>query len=418
MSRRSSPTTTVSWCPDSTDLPFIVPEQKPLTKRNLWNFLAVAVIAIAWSSCDDSSNVGGGLIADRNIVTTDTFVVPTIDKLSLNPYTGEPTHLSTGSYNDPWFGPIKAEAFLIPNLVPKGLVDTLSDSTRVVLNIRTSSFYGDTINATRFGIYGVRGNWRPSTFRANTQPATDTQPFATFEVTRDSLVQVEMPQTWLEEYKQFVYSDAANPDSAYVRNYFGLAIKPLSEGKIISMLKDSVQMTIYNPRDTNIVYVRASAHNFERSAPASFPSGVHVSSNMENLPSITIRLDLAKLSGSNITRAVLQIQEDETYLAATLPQGHVRPRSLTLNAYSPNGLLAPEDVIVLVPSITFIRQDNNIYQAVVTNLIRSMLLAGESERTYYLSAQPRSGIFHNTMMDKGLLRQPRLLLTIVKREGL
>lgn len=408
----------MSWCPDSTDLSFIVPEQKPLTKRSLWNVLAVAVIAIAWTSCDDSSNVGGGLIPDRNIVTTDTFMVPTTDGLALNPYTGEPTHLSTGSYNDPWFGPIKAEAFLIPNLVPRGLVDTLSDSTRVVLNMRPSSFYGDTLNATTFGIYGVRDNWRPSTFRANTQLVTDVQPFATFEVTRDSLIQVEMPQSWLEEYKTFVYSDAPNPDSAYVRSYFGLAIKPISEGKVFSMLKDSVQMTIYNPRDTNIVYVRASAHNFDRTAPASFASGVHVSSNMENLPSITLRLDLDKLSGSNVTRAVIQIREDETYLASALPQGHVRPRSLTLNAYNPNGLLAPEDIIVLVPSITFIRQSDDVYQAVVTNLVRTMLLAGESERTFYLSAQPRSGIFHNTMMDKGMLRQPRLLLTIVKREGL
>jgi hypothetical protein len=237
-------------------------------------------------------------------------------------------------------------------------------------------------------------------------------------VTRDSLIQVEMPQTWLDEYKEFVYSTASNIDSAYVRNYFGLAIKPISEGKIISMLTDSVQMTFYNPRDTNIVYVRASAHNFTRTQPASFASGVHVSSNLENLPSITLKLDLDKLSGANISRAVLRIQEDETFLSATLPEGHVRPQSLTLNAYNPNGLLTPDDIIVLAPSITFIRQTDNSYQAVVTNLVRTMLLSGESERTYYLAVQPRSGIFHNTMLDKSLLRQPRLLLTLVKREGL
>jgi hypothetical protein len=387
-------------------------------KRNLWNIILVAAITIAWTSCDDSSNVGGGLIPDRNVVTTDTFIVSTTERLSVNAYTGDLNHLSAGSYNDPWFGPITAETYFLPSLLLKGLVDTLGDSTRVILNLRTSSFYGDTLNATQFGVYGVRNLWRPSTFRASTKPMTDAQPFATFSVTRDSVIRVEMPRTWLKEYKEFVYSKAPNIDSAYVRNYFGLAIKPISGGKIISVLTDSVKMTFYNPKDTNIVYVRASAHNFVRTKPASLPSGVQVSSNLENLPSITIRLDLNKLSGSNISRAVLQIQEDETFVAAGLPEGHVRPRSITLNAYNPNGLLSPDDIIVLAPSITFIRQADNSYQAVVTNLIRSMLLAGESERTYYLSIQPRSGIFHNTMLDKGQLRQPRLLLTLVKREGL
>jgi len=387
-------------------------------KRNLWNVLLVAAITIAWTSCDDSSNVGGGLIPDRNVVTTDTFVVPTTERLAVNAYTGDLTHLSTGSYNDPWFGPITAETYFIPSLLLKGLVDTLSDSTRVVLNLRTSSFYGDTVSTTQFGVYGVRSIWRPSTFRASTKPVTDALPFATFNVTRDSLIQVVMPQTWLREYKEFVYSTASNIDSAYVRNYFGLAIKPISGGKIISVLKDSVQMTFFNPRDTSIVYVRASAHNFTRTQPASFASGVQISSNLENLPSITVRLDLNRLSGSNISRAVLQIQEDETFLAAGLPEGHVRPQSITLNAYNPNGLLTPDDIIVLSPSITFIRQADNTYQAVVTNLIRTMLLAGETERTYYLAIQPRSGIFHNTMLDKGQFRQPRLLLTLVKREGL
>ncbi len=387
-------------------------------KRNLWNVLAVAIMAVVWTSCDDSSNVGGGLIPDRNVVTTDTFTVPTTERLALDAYTGDLTHLSTGSYNDPWFGPITSETYFLPSLLLSGLVDTLSDSTRVILNLRTSSFYGDTVNASQFGIYGVRSPWRPSTFRASTKPSTDTQPLTTFEVTRDSLIQVEMPKTWLEEYKGFVYGAESNRDSAYVRNYYGLAIKPLSGGKIISLLADSVQMTLYNPRDTNIVYERASAHNFSRTKPASFASGVHISSNLENLPSITIRLDLPKLSGSNISRAVLQIQEDETFLSTALPQGHVRPQSLTLNAYNPNGLLTPDDIIVLAPSITFIRQNDNSYQAVVTNLIRTMLLSGESERTYYLSVQPRSGIFHNMMLDKSLLRQPKLLLTLVKREGL
>jgi len=387
-------------------------------KRNLWNIILVAVITIAWTSCDDSSSVGGGLIPDRNVVTTDTFVVPTTERLSVNPYTGDLTHLSTGSYNDPWFGPITAETYFLPSLLLKGLVDTLGDSTRVILNLRTSSFYGDTVNAAQFGIYGVRNVWRPSTFRASTKPTTDAQPFVTFSVTRDTVIKVEMPRKWLNEYKEFVYSSASNIDSAYVRNYFGLAIKPIGTGKVISVLTDSIKMTFFNPRDTSTVFVRASAHNFVRTQPATFASGVQISSNLENLPSITVKLDLNKLSGSNISRAVLQIQEDETFLAAGLPDGHVRPQSITLNAYNPNGLLAPDDIIVLAPSITFIRQADNSYQAVVTNLIRTMLLAGEAERTFYLSIQPRSGIFHNTMLDKRQFRQPRLLLTLVKREGL
>lgn len=393
-------------------------EPNSLIKRNLWNIFLVAAITIAWASCDDSSSVGGGLIPDRNVVMTDTFVVPTTGMLDVIPFTGDLNHLSTGYYNDPWFGPITAETYFLPSLLLKGLVDTLGDSTRVILNLRTSSFYGDTVNAAQFGVYGVRNLWRPSTFRASTKPTTDAQPFATFNVRHDSLIQVEMPLKWLNEYKEFVYSKASNIDSAYVRNYFGLAIKPIGSGKIISVLTDSVQITFYNPKDTSIVYVRASAYNFVRTKPTTVRSGIQISSNLENLPNITVKLDLNKLSGSNISRAVLQIQEDEIFVAAGLPEGHVRPQSFTLNAYNPTGLIKPEDIIVLAPSITFFRQDNNTYQAVVTNLIRTMLLAGESERTFNLSIQPRSGILHNTMLDKGQFRQPRLLLTLVKREGL
>lgn len=418
MYRNNLPTITATSHSDSTDPHSIVPEQISMMKRKPWPVLMVCAVSLFWASCDQTSNIGGGLIPDRNVVKADTIPIPPLSNQTIDAYTGDLTHLSSGAYNDPFFGPISAESYLIPSLLGRGLVDTLNEDTRATFRMRISSFYGDTLQPARFGVYGVRSYWRPSTFRASTVVNVDAEPFVTFEVTNDSIVTVDLPQTWLNEYKTFVYNTAEVPDSIYIRNYFGLSIRPMESGKIFSAIKDSISITFFNPTDTNLVAVRASAYSYTRQALPITTGGVHISSNQENLPTFKLQVDVDRLAGVNISRAVIRLDEDELFKQAQLPEGHVRPSSIVVNAYNPQSLLNPDDIIILIPSLTFIQQDDGSYQANVTNLVRQMLVSRESERTYLLSIQPRSGILHNTMIDQSQLRRPKLLLTIVTREGL
>lgn len=379
----------------------------------------LCALPILWTSCDQTTSIGGSIIPDRNIVLSDTLTVPTLQLSprgidSLNTYTGDLPFMSTGSYNDPWFGPITAQSYILPSLLLSGLVDTIDEKTVAKLRIVPSNIYGDTLSTTRFGLYRVTNRWRPSEFRAKTRVNTEAMPFVTFEMSRDTAVTITLPSTWLNEYKEFVYSKATNKDSAYVRNYFGFAIKPIDEGKIFSLLKDSIKINFFNPKDTNTVFVRASAYNFNRQVASRPTGGFQVSSNLENLPSFVLKLNLEDLKEVNISRAVIRLETNNDPIQA-LPAGHKRPESLVLSAYSPAGLLDPNDIIVVTPSITFVRQTDNSYQANVTNLVRQMIVSGESEKKYYLAIQPRSGIMHNLLISNTPPTQPRLILSVVKR---
>lgn len=396
-----------------------MPDQNITTKRIRWQILLLCAIPILWTSCDQVTSVGGSIIPDRTIIASDTLIVPNLEpsvrgKDSLNAYTGDLAFVSAGSYNDPWYGSITANSYILPNLLLSGLVDTLDEKTIATLRLVPTTIYGDTLSTARFGLYRVTQRWRPSEFRAKTKVAVEATPFMTFEMSADTAVTITLPSKWLNEYKEFVYSKATNKDSAYVRNYFGFAIKSLDEGKIFSFPKDSIKINFYNPKDTNTVFVRASAYNFSRQATSKSSGGFQVSSNQENLPSFFLKLDLNKLKDVNISRAVIRLEEI-TDLEPPLPAGHKRPNSLVLSAYSPAGLLDPNDIIVLTPAITFIRQVDNSYQANVTNLVRQMIVSGESEKRYYLAVQPRSGIMHNVMINNTYPKQPRLILSVVKR---
>lgn len=396
-----------------------MPDLNITKKRIRWQILLLCAIPFLWTSCDQTTSVGGSIVPDRNIIASDTLIVPSLEpstrgKDSLNAYTGDLVFLSAGSYNDPWFGPITANSYILPSLLLSGLVDTIDEKTIATLRLVPTTIYGDTISTARFGLYRVTQRWRPSEFRAKTKVNVEATPFATFEMSTDTAVTVTLPSAWLNEYKEFVYSKSTNKDSAYVRNYYGFAIKSLDEGKVFSFPKDSIKINFYNPKDTNTVFVRASAYNFTRQASSKPSTGFQVSSNQENLPSFILKLDLNKLKDVNISRAVIRLEEIVDLVPA-LPPGHKRPNSLVLSAYSPAGLLDPNDIIVLTPAITFIRQTDNSYQANVTNLVRQMIVSGESEKRYYLAIQPRSGIMHNLMISNTYPKQPRLILSVVKR---
>jgi hypothetical protein len=381
-------------------------------------FLFFLTCSVIFLSCEEPGNVGEQLVYDRNQVTSDTFSVPPMQSVQFDPYTGDLNFISAGSYNDPFFGNIDVAGFFIPSLLQSTLVDTLDDASRAVLRIPIYDYYGDTLSTAKFGVYAVRSLWRPSKFRASTQPVLDQVPLATFDVSNDTLLKVTLSSKWLEEYKKYVYSDAANKDSAYIQSYYGLAIKSIVPGKVFSVNRDSLKIFFYNAKDTSSVSVRSTAYNYHRVRKNTGSTSVQLSSNQENLPSFTIQIDLNRLKNTNVTRAMLRFEEDETFIKNSLPKNHVRPQSLTFNAYNPNGLLKPEDIIVLSPAITFVVQTDGSYQANVTGLIRQMIASNQNQKTYYLSIQPRSGLLHNTMIDQGNSRKPKLILSVVRREGL
>jgi hypothetical protein len=387
-------------------------------KLRIYAFLLFLTSSVMFLSCEESGNVGEQLVIDRNQVTSDTFFIPPMQSVQYDPYTGDLNFISAGSYNDQYVGNIDVAGFFIPSLLQSTLIDTLNEKSRAFLRFRVYDYYGDTLGTAKFGVYGVRSLWRPSKFRASSVPVLDQTPLATFDVSNDTLVNVALSAKWLEEYKKYVYSDAANKDSAYIQSYYGLAIKPILPGKIFSVNRDSLKIFFYNEKDTSSVSVRSTAYNFKRVRKNNSSSSVQISSNQENLPSFTIQIDLNKLKNTNITRAMLRFEEEEGFLKNSLPKNHIRPQSLTLNAYNPNGLLKPEDIIVLSPAITFVVQTDGSYQANVTGLIRQMIASNQNQKTYYLSVQPRSGLLHNTMIDQGNLRKPKLILSVVRRDGL
>ncbi len=406
-------------------------------------FLILITALFTLQSCQDSGFVGASFLDQGADIKVDTIAVDSFEFENLKGFTGNLANFTAGAYNDQLFGEIRAEAFVAPGLVTD--VEFFDDSFDFYLRFIVSGVSGDTLGTAEFEVEYIDERWRSSQMDVNSQLAS-TPPSVpvTFSVAHtDSLVEVQLPQEWVQKYVDIDIS--ADRETRLLNEEFGFKIKPVSGDMLVTFRGGSNQsrIVIKDPgfellengddngngngngngeEEEDDVYVnipfRAWAYNVQNNAPSDINDNLIPVFNTFN-KALKLDINFEDYKDLIITRAELVLYRDTLLLQNTLPDGHIRP-DVTRLAFYQLDEFDTEFLLINVPNFTpEIRSTADFsYRISLTETIRRLSLGGTFRGSFYVLSQSNNGFIFPEALNHPSHpeRAPKLIITHAKPE--
>lgn len=386
--------------------------------------LGITLMALTiLSGCEDPGVVGNAIVGEQNNLTFDTLQVSDVKTISQSTYSGNLPYLSAGAYNDQLFGDIRTIAALRPAITHVG--DTLTTEAEAILSlsIDTTQTYGDTLGTQTFDLVEVGSAWRGNTFKYDSEfQLTNNTIASNIQLGLDDSVTVSLPSSWVQQYRDFYYRPSGERDSVYVRQYYGFALVPQNQSKIVAIQPSASKILLKNPSDTTYKQqsIKDYAFSLERSNVPQMEEGTTpVYSTFEQFIDFDFPFNEDTLGSQNLSRVELAWYVDQEKLDNTLPANHVRPPISGVAIY----VKQPESIAAgffnMSPSFSSnVTTDDNTYRYNYTPLVNTMLYSDTPDYRYYLVPQSNNGVIHSTLLynQAGGTKQPKFLITSVKAE--
>jgi hypothetical protein len=372
-------------------------------------YISLLALLFIFNGCEDPGSVGSEYV-DRPELQYDTLSIDNTQLLNYAGYSGRLSFVPMGSYSDPLFGELTANALFKPLLAP-----AVSDSIELgdfsmQLQIRLDSLqtYGDTLSSSSFTLYEVTQPWRGRALRLDENLQYDTNPVGTFTIGPEaSAATVEnLSDTWVDKYKCYYTNcnDLAQIDSVYNYEFGGLiAVPDDGSSKIEFGLASESQFIFISEAETDTVDVplRDWGYTLERGEQNLPQNTFALHSTLEGMTQITMPLQALKdgTTSRNILRADVVFHEAENDLLNSLPANHQRLRVNGLNL----GLVATEDPVYEYQfgTISFFGTMNEeiaAYEINVTNYINNVLFGDESREELVLGIGSATGALRSTVI--------------------
>lgn len=401
---------------------------KRLLKSNL-NRLLVLLLFVILAGCNENPGVvGNSFIEESANVYSDTLVVDDVRSTSTIPdFTGDLNHYSAGIYTDPLFGEIEAIGMIRPSISRGYNIDTLGEGADAKLQmvVNQNKIYGDTTSTTRFQLRRIRNIWRPGSWERDSLPDVETNVVAEFEVTRQDTLELDLPQSWLEEYKSYFNSTNASRDSTYKYNNNGLAVVSTDDSKIVPFNRSGTRLMLKNEADTTYqrLPLEASAFGFKRrqNSPSPFDStNTPLVGFYDNAMVLNPEINDSTLGSRNMSRVEIAMFENNELLQDNLPQNHVRPNLPEMRIFRRR----PDQVVYGInPRGRYYRvakdSTDNSYRVNITSFVNQILFEGDPEIQYYVIPESENGIIYSTVLYNGKSDEynPKILITAAKTES-
>ena len=417
----------------------------------------VAIITLIFSAlvlfqiggCTDSGSVGGSLPGSNSDVQVDTLEITGLQSDTLESFSGSLNFFSAGRFQDPLFGDLEATGLIKPAL-PASNEDLSFDNNtqmRLRLAINRDAVYGDTLADAEFDLIELREIFRGNAFMLNDEvqipdiidgegPIMGTR-VGSFTVNNEDTVEVELSPTWVSRYGSFYNSTATNRDSAYVREFFGLAVVPRNDVKIVA----------FNPIDSRFI-----ATELERSANAdttvsdsigitprewafslertniqdSDPGSLKIISTLERVIRFDFDFSLENLGSRNISRVELVFPRDNVLLDENnLQPGVVRPLGNRLLLHSVEGDELPQSIDPgnpigpprSLPPTGFFDEEIRAYRIDVTpNVLSRQLENIDENQSFYLTLGANNGLIRSSILynsEAAADNRPSVIITSV-----
>lgn len=373
------------------------------------------------AGCESPGSVGSGLSESGAEVEVVRDTIGVIDTVSFNSYSGSYSHFSAGAYNDPLFGELTATGLVKPSLPASG--DSLEEDATMKMRIIFDSrnVYGDTLADQTFDIYKIEEYWRGRAYKLKDEIQLDqSQAIASFTAETGDSLDVELDPSWVADYyREYAESDAANADSLYQNEVYGLALVPTGSNKIIPLDAQSTRFVIENPEsDTFEVSNNQWAYHLNRGNEPEHPGGsVAVYNMLENI--LNFRLDVSDIdiNGPSISRAELVIYEDDISMEQSISGSVKRPQPQSAQLHFVNPSQTPDNLISGNPvSNGSYSEDDRAFHFNITSLMQNGLINGFPENQEFYFMLPNDGTPKASLLtvDPENEKSPKLIITYLK----
>lgn len=372
--------------------------------------ISLFTLIILFNGCEDPGSVGSEFV-DRPTLTFDTLNIAQTELQTFQGYSGRLGFIPIGQYSDPIFGDIDTRGFYKPFRTPS-LPDSvdLDESFEMKMRLRVDSLesYGDSLSQSSFSVYEITSEWRGNALRIHDEiqygPAV-----GNFTIGQEKEIIVDLDQNWVDEYKCYYYNcnDLSDVDSAYVRDFKGLAIVSDQQNSKISFTRsDGSGFILINgvqsdTTDTINVSMRDWGFTLDRSGATSAPNTFPLHTTLEAMNSITMPDSLlqAENNTKNIIRADLVFYEAKDILNANLPANHVRLGINSLNLDLIETLEpAYEYQFGQVDFFGQADEDEPLFKINVTNYVNNVIFGNEPRTELILGVGSASGVLRSTLI--------------------
>lgn len=393
--------------------------QKSISKAAIiWRLILSGFIVTSLISCEDTNTVGGGVVEPAEILV-DTLYPAVFEQQELDIFSGNLTNLPIGTYDDPLFGNIDISGFVRPVLLPVES-KAINDSTQLKLLLKTNleNFYGDTTSSINFSLFKVTELWRGSSILSTDQVAyDDSQPIGSFTYQGQDSIIVDLSESYLLEYANYVNYDGSDRDSLYNFEFFGLAIIPEATSSQI-LFPNIVSSTFLKIKETDTlsVAIRDRGFTVERTNKPSFIDKIYLNGYLESFYSINFEELLNGVEAQNILKAELYLYEDTAQLLSSLPINNVRPTAEFLELRFNDAQEVRYDLQFIQPDFIGVRDTAaSFFKFDITKHINNYVFGDPAEKELNLSLGVNSGILNSSLFydsSASAELKPKLILTI------
>lgn len=375
--------------------------------------ISLFTLIILFSGCEDPGSVGSEFV-DRPTLTFDTLSIDQTELQTFKGYSGRLGFIPIGQYSDPIFGDVEARGFYKPLRTPP-LPDSveLDESFELKMKLQVDSLesYGDTLSQSSFSVYEITSDWRSNALRIDDEISYGTSPIGSFTIDQEKEIFVDLDQEWVDEYKCYYYNcnDLADVDSAYVREFKGLAIVSNQQNSKISFTRSGgggsgfimINGVQSDTTDTVFVSMRDWGFTLDRSGATTAPNTFPLHTTLEAMNSITMPDSLLRAENNtkNIIRADLVFYEAKDILSANLPANHVR---LGINSLNLDLIETLEPVYEYqFGEVDFFGQTNEdepFFKINVTDYVNNVIFGNETRNELILGIGSASGAIRSTLI--------------------
>lgn len=387
-------------------------------------------IFLGISGCENPGSVGSDLAGSDAEVETDTVFIEDFNAVQSNSYSGALSFFSAGYYDDPLFGSMEATAFLKPGL-PADTVSIDNDAKMLMTVVfDEDQVYGNRSASQEFSVYEIDELWRDRALMIDDEIQINTnQKVGEFVVEDDDSLEVELSADWVDKYRQ--YSDTTDADSLYRYNFFGLAVVPENQSKIIPLNSSSTQFVIQNPEaDTFDVSTMEWGYNLERSASNSLPQGsVPLYSTYESVINFDeLGVSDLDIPASGFSRAELVVYQNNSEMEQSMqsePSTADRAEETSMYLHLADSTEIPESID---PGAQDSRMegtysaDEGAYRFDITSLVERTIQAGSSEEREFFMTFPNDGVIkpgliYSDSEDVPADKRPKIIITSLKNRS-
>lgn len=376
------------------------------------------------AGCEDPGVVGNEFVGNDASVVIDTLKVTDFDTTSFQAYSGGYSYFSAGQYSDPVFGDVEAIGLIRPTILNQ-VADTVEADAKVYLSLITdpANVYGDTTVTSTFDLVEIDAPWRQNEVKYDSDiPLSSNVILSDISIGMDDSVAVELPDSWVQKYRDYVNGVDSLKNEVYKSEYFGFALVPTNSSKIIAFKYapggSSTRLYVDNPADTTIRYqvIRDHATLVSRqNEPALGDSLSAFYSTQSRVFDLGIPISGDSLGSQNLARVELVLRRAEEQM--TLPENNVRPPSTGYNLY----YLNPDDIPFTLYSYSVgnaanVDSTDFSFRFNLTAHANSVLFEGSPNTRIIGVVKNNNGLVHSELLynTQAALKEPKILLTTVK----